>query len=71
MHRHLAQADGISACLLAVRLRLLEKHKPVAREAIASHPVQIRYTLPQSGNERVRVLVPLVPWACRWGIAAA
>ncbi|AXG82204.1 winged helix-turn-helix transcriptional regulator [Streptomyces paludis] len=65
-----AEVDGISARLLAARLRLLEGHALVVREVIASHPVQIRYTLSQSGSELVRVLIPLVPWGSRWGITA-
>jgi DNA-binding HxlR family transcriptional regulator len=62
--------EGISTRLLAARLRLLENHGLVIREVIASHPVQIRYTLSQSGSELVRVLIPLVPWGSRWGITA-
>jgi len=64
------QVEGISARLLAARLRELEKHELVTREVVASHPVQIRYTLTQRGNELVRVLIPLVPWGTRWGITA-
>lgn len=64
------QVDGISSRLLAARLRLLEHHGLVVREVIASHPVQIRYKLSQSGSELVRVLIPLVPWGSRWGITA-
>ncbi|MBM9507884.1 winged helix-turn-helix transcriptional regulator [Actinacidiphila acididurans] len=63
-----ARIDGISSRLLAARLRLLEHHGLVVRDVIASHPVQIRYTLSQSGRELVRVLIPLVPWGSRWGI---
>jgi DNA-binding HxlR family transcriptional regulator len=62
------QVEGISARLLAARLRELEKHELVVREVVASHPVQIRYTLSQRGVELVRVLIPLVPWGTRWGI---
>lgn len=62
------QVDGVSTRLLAARLRLLENHELVTREVVASHPVQIRYTLTQRGIELVRVLIPLVPWGTRWGI---
>jgi DNA-binding HxlR family transcriptional regulator len=63
-------ASGISARLLAARLRLLESHALVVREVVPSHPVQVRYSLSQSGSELVRVLIPLVPWGSRWGITA-
>jgi DNA-binding HxlR family transcriptional regulator len=64
------QVEGISTRLLAARLRLLEHHSLVVRDVIASHPVQIKYTLSQSGNELVRTLIPLVPWGSRWGITS-
>jgi DNA-binding HxlR family transcriptional regulator len=64
------QVDGISARLLAARLRVLEQHELVARDVVASHPVQIRYTLTERGIDLVRVLIPLVPWGTRWGITA-
>jgi len=64
------QVEGISARVLAARLRELEKHELIARDVVASHPVQIRYTLTQRGIELVRVLIPLVPWGTRWGITA-
>ena len=62
-------SPGISARLLAARLRMLKGHALVVREVIPSHPVQIKYTLSQSGTELVRVLIPLVPWGSRWGIS--
>jgi DNA-binding HxlR family transcriptional regulator len=65
-----AQVDGISTRLLSARLRSLEGHRLVVREVIPSHPVQIKYTLSQSGSEVVRVLIPLAPWGSRWGITA-
>lgn len=65
-----AQVEGISARLLSARLRLLEGHDLVAREVIATHPVQVRYTLTERGAELVRVLIPLVPWGSRWGITS-
>jgi DNA-binding HxlR family transcriptional regulator len=57
-----SQVAGISTRILSARLRLLEQHRLVVREVIASHPVRIRDTLSESGCELVPVLIPLVPW---------
>jgi hypothetical protein len=32
-----------------------------------SYPVQVRYTLTESGRELIQVLRPLVGWSHRWG----
>lgn len=58
--------DGLSDRLLAARLRELESHGLVAREVVATVPVQIYYRLSPAGHELIQILNPLVQWSQRW-----
>ena len=62
--------DGISARLLAVRLKELQDNGLVERTVVPSTPVQIRYTLTERGRDLLRSLIPLIRWQQRWGGAA-
>lgn len=58
--------DGLSDRLLSARLRELEFHGLVAREVVATTPVQILYRLTPAGSDLIRILNPLVQWSQRW-----
>ncbi|MET9338099.1 MULTISPECIES: winged helix-turn-helix transcriptional regulator [unclassified Nonomuraea] len=57
---------GLSERLLAQRLRELESSGVVAREVRPTTPVQIRYSLTESGAALVEAMRPLMAWADRW-----
>ena len=61
-----AVVPGLSDRLLAQRLRELESVGLLAREVIATTPVQVRYRLTASGVDLMRSLQPLVAWGRRW-----
>ncbi|MEV6905044.1 helix-turn-helix domain-containing protein [Amycolatopsis sp. NPDC051372] len=60
--------DGISTRLLAVRLKELESENLVERTVIPTTPVEIRYTLTESGRELLVGLMPLIQWQQRWRV---
>jgi len=57
---------GLSDRLLAQRLRELETAGLLARDVVASTPVQVRYRLTLRGDDLLRSLQPLVAWGQRW-----
>lgn len=58
--------EGISARLLAVRLRELEGQHLVERTVVPTTPVEIRYTLTERGRELLVSLIPLIRWQQKW-----
>ncbi|MEU7899571.1 helix-turn-helix domain-containing protein [Nonomuraea sp. NPDC049152] len=62
---------GLSERLLAQRLRELESSGVVAREVRPTTPVQIRYSLTESGTALVEAMRPLMQWADRWADQSA
>lgn len=62
-HRRLAGPEGISTSTLSDRLRRLEAHGIVTREAYQTGPTRYRYELTAKGRE----LAPLLKEAVRWG----
>ncbi|QRP50324.1 helix-turn-helix domain-containing protein [Amycolatopsis sp. FDAARGOS 1241] len=62
--------DGISSRLLAVRLKELEEEKLLQRTVIPTTPVEIRYTLTESGRELLVGLMPLIHWQQRWRVGS-
>lgn len=58
--------DGISARLLTARLRELERHGLIERDAVATASAHPRYRLTPSGADLLRVLRPLVEWSRTW-----
>ena len=61
-----AAVPGLSDRLLAQRLKELEGSGLVAREVVATTPVQVRYSLTASGGDLLQSLQPLVAWGQRW-----
>lgn len=57
------RADGISEKMLAQTLRTLERDGLVNREAQASIPPRVDYSLTSRGHELSALLVPLATWA--------
>ena len=62
----IAAVPGLSDRLLAQRLRELETAGLLARDVVASTPVQVRYRLTPRGDDLLRSLQPLVAWGQRW-----
>jgi DNA-binding HxlR family transcriptional regulator len=62
-----AHVEGISDRLLSARLQELIREGLVHKDVTPSYPVQVRYTLTESGRELIQVLRPLVGWSHRWG----
>ncbi|MEU4546335.1 winged helix-turn-helix transcriptional regulator [Nonomuraea dietziae] len=62
---------GLSERLLAQRLRELEEAGVVARDVTPTTPVQIRYTLTESGAALVEAMRPLMAWADQWAAPPA
>lgn len=58
-----AGPEGISSNTLADRLKRLESHGILAREAYRSRPVRHRYVVTPKGRD----LIPLLREAIRWG----
>ena len=63
----IARVDGLSDRMLAQRAKELEAAGLLAREVIATTPVQIRYRLTERGDDLMRSLQPLADWEQRWG----
>lgn len=53
---------GLSDRMLAVRLKELQKAGLVARDIIASTPVQVRYSLTPRGASLLKAMEPLIAW---------
>jgi DNA-binding HxlR family transcriptional regulator len=66
-----AHVDGISDRVLSARLQELIREGLVHKDVAPTYPVQVRYSLTDSGRELIQVLHPLVRWAHRWGPADA
>ncbi|MCU1578294.1 MAG: transcriptional regulator [Rhodoglobus sp.] len=62
----LSAVTGLSDRLLAQRLKELEFSGLVAREVVASTPVQVRYRLTERGADLMDSLQPMVEWGQRW-----
>jgi DNA-binding HxlR family transcriptional regulator len=58
----LRTVDGLSDRLLSQRLKELEEHGLVIRTVVPSTPVQIRYSLSDSGRSLLAILTPLARW---------
>ncbi|HJP77160.1 MAG TPA: helix-turn-helix domain-containing protein [Pseudonocardiaceae bacterium] len=58
----LRTVDGLSDRLLSQRLKELEGHGLVIRTVVPTTPVQIRYTLSDSGTSLLTILQPLARW---------
>jgi len=59
------RADGISEKMLAQTLKTLERDGLVSRNAQASIPPRVDYSLTDRGYELSTLLVPLSDWAIR------
>ena len=59
---------GLSDRLLAQRIKELEQSGLVAREVIATTPVQIRYRLTERGADLMEAMQPISDWGHRWGV---
>lgn len=57
------RADGISEKMLAQTLKTLERDGLVARNAQATIPARVDYSLTDRGHELSALLVPLADWA--------
>jgi len=62
----LASVPGLSARMLAQRLRELEAAGLVGRQVAPTMPVQVTYQLTPAGRELMASLQPLVHWGLRW-----
>jgi DNA-binding HxlR family transcriptional regulator len=62
----LGAIPGLSDKLLAQRLQELEEAKILAREVVATKPVQTRYALTERGAQLAAAVQPLVDWGQRW-----
>jgi len=65
-----ASVQGLSARMLAVRLREFEDAGLVDRVVIPTTPVSVRYRLTERGRELVEALQPIARYAQRWEPAA-
>lgn len=54
--------EGLSDRLLSQRLKELEEHGLMLRTVVPTTPVQIRYSLTDSGRKLFAVLQPLAKW---------
>lgn len=54
--------EGLSDRLLSQRLKELEAHGLMVRTVVPTTPVQIRYSLTDSGASLLTVLQPLAKW---------
>jgi DNA-binding HxlR family transcriptional regulator len=61
-----AAVDGLSDRMLSQRMKELEAADLVAREVIATTPVQVRYRLTERGADLMESLAPIVTWGVRW-----
>jgi DNA-binding HxlR family transcriptional regulator len=61
-----AAIPGMSAKLLAERLRDLEAEDIVRRTVHDEHPVRIEYTLTDKGRDLARVIDAIEGWAGTW-----
>lgn len=61
-----ARVDGLSDRMLAQRARELEAAGLLARQVIATTPVQIRYEITERGADLLQALQPVVEWEQRW-----
>ena len=64
-----AAVAELSDRLLAQRVRGLEQAGLVNREVIPTTPVQVRYSLTESGRELLEAMQPLAHWGERWNKA--
>lgn len=62
-----AMVEGLSARMLAVRMRELENAELVDRSVEPTTPVAVRYTLTPRGKELISALHGLVAYGQRWG----
>jgi DNA-binding HxlR family transcriptional regulator len=61
-----ARVEGLSARMLAVRLRELEHAGLVDRVVEPTMPVSVRYVLTSRGRELLGAMQPLVAYGERW-----
>jgi DNA-binding HxlR family transcriptional regulator len=62
----IAAVSGLSARLLAQRVKELKTAGLLEREVIPTTPVQVRYQLTARGADLMRSLQPLDAWSQRW-----
>jgi DNA-binding HxlR family transcriptional regulator len=58
---------GLSARMLAVRLKQLETDQLVERTVVPTTPVTVRYRLTPRGVDLVNALLPIGAYIRRWG----
>lgn len=63
-----AMVTGLSDRLLSQRIKELEQSGLVARDVIATTPVQVRYRLTERGADLMTSMQPLSAWGQRWEV---